>query len=93
MEACERGVADRFMNNFLFANLFIAKLGLEKNIRALETLLGILAITGSRDLQKAYDEYLNLLFPIKKKEEQKQLEQGLEMLKKILDKERGPSAS
>lgn len=77
------------MNNVLFAGVFLSKLGIEKNIRAMETLLTIMAITGSKDLQKTYDGYLDLLFPQKKKKEQEELQEGIELLKKLIEKERG----
>ncbi|MEM0369757.1 MAG: hypothetical protein QXE80_03560 [Pyrobaculum sp.] len=69
--------------------MFLTKLGIEKNIRAMETLLVILAILGSKDLQKTYDEYLGLLFPQKKKKEQEDIQEGIQLLKKLIEKERG----
>jgi len=77
------------MNNVLFAGVFLSKLGIEKNVRAMETLLTIMAIIGSKDLQKTYDKYLDLLFPQKKKKEQEELQEGIELLKKLIEKERG----
>lgn len=55
----------------------------------METLLTIEAEFKSKDIQNRYDEYLNLLFPQKKMQEERELQEAIELLKKLKSKERG----
>jgi hypothetical protein len=78
---------ERFTTDLVFARWLIAKKVKEKELRLREVLVLTMASLGSKDIQKVYKEYVQSLFPELEEMEKKELENALDMLKKLMNKE------
>lgn len=75
---------ERFLNDAFFAKFLMYTATRESELRIKETALLIMAAMGSKDISKEFSEYVSMFFPTAKEQEQQEIQEGIELLKKLL---------